>query len=240
MIGYLAYLAIQTENDALLKEVRKKAAYYTDEKWDYYLFDSMENAAVQFLREPSIHLISWDVTSPGSLHFLEQVRREKKDPFLLIVADERVSPVTYLRPVIAPGALLLKPFNRDSLQKTMEELFEEFSSRFYKEDKQTFFTADSREGRLQIPTHQIDYFEAREKKIYLRADREEYGFYSTLEEVLGRLPEEFVQCHRSYVVNMKHVRKIDFGSGMAYLMHNIQIPVSRSRKKALKEHWDGR
>lgn len=236
MIGYLSYAATRGENQVLLEEIRKKAAFHTNEKWEYHLFESMDEAAIALARDPRIQIVIWDMTVLGSSEKLEEIRKNHKEPLLLVIANERISPLAYLKPSIAPDALLLKPVPQKRLEVVLDELFSEFENRFQSGKEKQIFTAERREGKIMLPFCEIDYFEAREKKIFVCARNVEEGFYSTLEEVEERLPQIFLRCHRSFIVNMQQSREIDFIHNVIHLKHGAEIPFSRSYKKALKEY----
>lgn len=240
MVGYLSYLLTEEENQKLTAEIKKWAARYVDERWEYYLFTSAEKAAEKLIGEPCIHLFGWDVTKPDAVETLKMIRRERKEPLLLLVADEKISPAVYLKPSISPEALLLKPLNKETVQTVLWEVFQELQQRFYDGTQEEMFSAESREGKLILPLKRIDCFEARNKKIYVRSGQEEYGFYSSLEEVQKRLPKEFIQCHRSFIVNTDHVRNIDFTHLILQMENGVKIPFSRRYRPVIKEYWSER
>ncbi|PBS12400.1 DNA-binding response regulator [Lysobacteraceae bacterium NML93-0792] len=83
--------------------------------------------------------------------------------------------------------------------------------------------------------------------LWIRADRD----YSQLRMLDGRselhdkslaslgalLPPDFVRCHRSYVVNLRHVRSLHAGSGSRYwlvLVGGTELPVGRAHVAALR------
>lgn len=241
MAGYLSYASTKNENRILLCEVKKWAARCTDEPWSYYIFDSAEKAADKLEKEPCIHLFGWDITEVGSLEILKRARKRRRDPLLLLVADTGISPADYLKPSISPEALLLKPLNQKNIQAVLREIFEELQNRFYTDaHKKDIFTAESREGKVVLPVGLIDSFEARNKKIYVRAGEEEYGFYSSLEEIKKKLPEKFVQCHRSFIINMEHVWKVNFVHLTLCMKNGAEIPFSRRYRQMIREYWGGK
>ena len=101
-------------------------------------------------------------------------------------------------------------------------------------DERTFLI-ENREGKTYIPMSQIYYFEAREKRIYVRLKREEYTFYDTMEHLAEELPEEFIRCHRSFIVSRSRIQKVMLSKNRIILEHNMEVPLSRSYKAALKE-----
>ena len=95
---------------------------------------------------------------------------------------------------------------------------------------------ESREGKQYIPLNQIYYVEAREKKIFIRTKQEEYGFYDTIENMEKKLPESFLRCHRSYIVNMSKVTAVKVSQSLIEVQDDLQVPLSRSYKKMVKEY----
>ena len=236
MITFLSFASQKKENDLIREQVRSQAAKYTDEAWVYEMYEQWK-AIEQFLRdEPVLDIISWDLTPDGALERLEQLRRNYRQSFLMVVADDKISPMSYLRPGIMPSSLLLKPVKKENLSLVVGEMMEAFSERFEQNDLPESFVIDSREGRQIIPLNQIYYIEAREKKIYIRTKQEEYGFYETIENMEKQLPCTFCRCHRSYIVNMDKVMAIKVSQNLIELQGMLDVPLSRSYKKTIKEY----
>jgi len=99
-----------------------------------------------------------------------------------------------------------------------------------------FYDLLGEEGKQYIPLNQIYYVEAREKKIFIRTKQEEYGFYDTIENMEKKLPENFLRCHRSYIVNMSKVTAVKVSQSLIEVQDNLQVPLSRSYKRAVKEY----
>ena len=85
-----------------------------------------------------------------------------------------------------------------------------------------------------MPFEEILYFESQEKRIYLRTRSREYGFYDTLEQLSGRLPEGFLRCHKSFIVNLSFLRGVNLSRNTLDLEGDIAVPVSRTYKPAVK------
>lgn len=141
-----------------------------------------------------------------------------------------------MRPSIMAGSLMLRPLSKVQVQEVLEEAFQEFITRFQKSDDLGQFVIDNREGKWLMDYEQINYFEAREKKIFLNTDAREIPFYDTMENLEKRLPRFFIRCHRSFLINGKKIQKIQLGRNLVFLEQGWEIPVSRSYKAALKEH----
>jgi len=236
MITFLALSKETADYDTIKVAIRKRAAIYTEEKWNYLCFRTVAEAEKFLEKEPVLDLISWDMTMKGAQEALEHMRRLHAEAFLLIIADIAVPPTSYLKPKIAPGALLLKPVECSKTEEVIQEIFEVFVKRFDKGISNTFLV-ETRDGRQYIPMEQIDYFEAKEKKIFIRTKSNEFGFYDTLDTLQKKLPTGFLRCHRSYIVNMKRVKMLLPAQNLIQMTDDVIVPFSRSYKKILKEFW---
>jgi len=130
----------------------------------------------------------------------------------------------------------LKPIEHDNTEEVIQNIFEVFVNRF-EEGISESFLVETREGKQYIPMRQIDYFEAKEKKVFIRTKSREYGFYDTLDALQERLPKEFLRCHRSYIINMARVKMLHTVQNMVQMEDDITVPFSRSYRKVLKEYW---
>ena len=224
---------------ALLKDiVSDVAARLTEDFWNTRFFENCSKCE-EFLKEdPLLDFGCCDVTLDGMLELLPEIRKEYGHMGIMLIADIGISPIKYLKPSIRADALLLRPLSSKSIKEGMEELVRaSFEIRDNEHNKNSYII-DSKEGKTILPYDRIFYFEAREKKIFVRLLNEEYGFYSTIEELCKQLPEQFLRCHRSYIVNMGKIRRILGGQNMIDLEKGFSIPFSRSYKQSLM-YYDG-
>lgn len=236
MITFLSVASKKEENNLMRESVREQAALRTDEMWKFHMFEQIPEAE-EFLKDvPVLDIISWDVTINQSVRSLEKVRQDYKQAYLMVVADGSISPMMYLRPGIMPSSLLLKPFSRENLVMVVNEMMDAFTEKFDSKDVPESFVIESREGKQYIPLSQIYYIEAREKKLFIRTKQEEYGFYDTIENIEKKLPENFLRCHRSYIVNMSKVTAVKLSQSLIEMQNELQVPLSRSYKKTVKEY----
>ncbi|MDO4329656.1 MAG: LytTR family DNA-binding domain-containing protein [Lachnospiraceae bacterium] len=236
MITFLSFASEKRENELIRGQLGLQAARWTDEAWNYNMFEAMGPLEAYLAGEPLVDLVCWDVTPPGSVEHLMKLRKAYRQAFLMVVADCHVSPMAYLKPGILPSALILKPLEKGKVSQVIGELLEVFSQQFDKKELPETFVIESREGKQYIPLQQICYVEAREKKLYIRTRQEEFGFYETIENMEKQLPEFFCRCHRSYIVNMQKVKVVKPSLNVIELQDGITVPLSRSYKKTIKEY----
>lgn len=113
---------------------------------------------------------------------------------------------------------LLKPVNPDALCTCMNEIIKELSEASYIfQDKQ---------NTIQIPYREILTFSSRLHYVDILTADNLFCQYTTLGKIMDDLPDYFIRCHRSHIINMQHIYKISRSS--IYLSNNTHISIGRS------------
>jgi len=90
-----------------------------------------------------------------------------------------------------------------------------------------------------IPVERLDYAEAQDDYVSLRSEKKNYLKQQTISSLEASLdPARFVRVHRSYLVNLERLAKIEpytKDARLALLSDGTQIPVSRAGYARLKE-----
>ncbi len=83
------------------------------------------------------------------------------------------------------------------------------------------------QGRvISVNVKRIIYLESSNHSSVIYTDTASYTVYEKLSDLLERLPDTFVQCHKSYVVNLRWVQRLE--PEQILLKNGRQIRVSRS------------
>lgn len=90
----------------------------------------------------------------------------------------------------------------------------------------------------RMPSHQVLYIEARDKKVLIWTTHQCITVYERLGALAEQLGDRFVQCHRSYLVNCSAIERVDFAEMQVYLKGGVALPLSRSCRDALKRSMD--
>lgn len=223
------YLEVLKINN-LLHEL---AAKYSDEQWKINSFPALNELSDYLKDRPLVDLFIFSLSIDEDIEKLADIRKYYGVSHLLIMADDDMSPMKYIRPGINAQSLLLKPCDDRQAYEVMRSFVEGYLGAVSEDD--SVFSITSENGRINIPYNQIFYFEALEKKLYVRTAREEYCFNGTLKEIEKKLPKEFVRCHRSYIVNTGKIRNIALSKNIIYLENENEVPLSRSYKSEIKK-----
>jgi len=238
MITSISYNKLKDESVELNKIIKELAAKLTDEQWNIQGVQKQEELLKLLEDKPLMDIMLYDVTRTGDIELLENVRKDYKLAFIMLLADATVSPMKYMKPGISAQSLLLRPFTSEQAMDSLLELISGYVKTFHSPvaDNTAMFVVESKdEGRICVPYDQIYYFEAMEKKVYVCTGVDEYGFYDTLDGLMDTLPEGFKRCHRSFIVNEDKILKVALSKNTIYLEDEYEVPLSRSYKPDFKE-----
>ena len=84
-----------------------------------------------------------------------------------------------------------------------------------------------------VSVETIDYIESIRRKVFIHSDDGVYQMYSTMRDIIAKLPESFLRCHNSYLVNSERV--VTVRSTEIVLTSGSKIPMSKRYAKEARE-----
>lgn len=225
------------ERKHILSIARHQAALRTDDRWNWIECGTVDDLNIAAEENRRIDILCIDLTIEGSVDTVRVLRRDNPESYIILIADNRISPVVYMRPQIRAESLMLKPLDDVCVTGTVDEAIREYLNR-NEPDSGKIFVAESRGEKSIVEFGRINFFESRDKKVYLCTDAEEFGFYETLEQLEDKLRGEFLRVHRSFLVNRRKIAKVVLSKNRVYLQNGEELPLSRSYKNAMKEYLE--
>ena len=120
---------------------------------------------------------------------------------------------------------LVKPIDVKQFENTMERCL----SSMQNAGEDILLVQKGYEGRI-IRKSEIVFCEIIDRKIYLNlASGEVVDYYERIENLETKLDDRFFRCHRSYLIDLKHLK--GYKNGSAYMDNGREIPVSRLRSR---------
>ena len=158
----------------------------------------------------------------------------------MLIADASIAPTEYLRPGIVANSLLLKPLSAKSVFKAFSELFSSLERQNDSDsgDGGESFCIEIR-GEKQFISYGDIYYLKPARKDFVNTKNSEIGFYATLDTLADSLPEQFVRCHRGFIVNRKKIKTISYSQKLIFLNNDMLVPLSRGYKNSLDSALKG-
>ncbi|MFR7650157.1 MAG: LytR/AlgR family response regulator transcription factor, partial [Eggerthella lenta] len=123
---------------------------------------------------------------------------------------------------------LVKPFAQDDLDDALSRVLERLEA-----DSSKPLSVRLGSRVVLVEPSRISYIESDRRKVRIHAGAEEIEAYASLSDLSAELPASFIQCHKSFLVNMDHVKELKADS--VVLSSNQVVPVSQKRRKFVRE-----
>jgi DNA-binding LytR/AlgR family response regulator len=88
---------------------------------------------------------------------------------------------------------------------------------------------------ITVPHQNIFFIESKGRMIETHTVEEVIVSVGQLDAIMRSLPSWFVQCHKSYIVNLRQIQR--FQSDRILLKSGEAVPVSRAKYKQTKETY---
>lgn len=126
---------------------------------------------------------------------------------------------------------LLKPVNMQDLQKLVVNLYQD-----HVQTKQSCrqLVVNSGGNTYFLHTTEIIYLESYRNKVVIHCQDKTIETYASLASFEERLADEgFYRCHRSFLVNLRHVKQLDSGENLVIMSNGHRCYVARRNQKGL-------
>lgn len=174
-------------------------------------------------RDIDILFLDIQMKQLNGIETAKKIRNKRYKCFLIFITV--LKEMVFQSFEVQPFDYMLKPIQYYSFKKTMERLLLSMKSA----DKENLLIQRGTESSI-VSFKEIIYCEIINRKIYLHLKSANViDYYDRIENLEKKLDNRFFRCHRSYLINMQYL--ISYKNGLAYMIENHQIPVSRLRSK---------
>ncbi len=181
--------------------------------------------------DTDIYIIDFSEIQTGK-NLTEQIRRKTLIPAVIMINIDCKTIKNYL--YLRPSALI------EDLQDIQEliQVVSSLKSEAISANRYFSFKCDGE--MMRIPYDNIEYFESNAKKVTLYTlDRTvTYYFSAKLDDIARILPDDFLRCHQSYIVNMKHISKFNRMNRTFCMLSKDEVFVSRRMYAAASTQYE--
>lgn len=123
-------------------------------------------------------------------------------------------------PEVSPTAFLVKPVGEDLLKNALERI------KGIKSVQEQPLCIKNGSNKVFLRPSEITYLSVQGRKVTFFTKTDTIETNNTFGECLKRLPDYFLQCHKSFCVNIRYIRLIQ-GKKEIQLTDGTVIPISR-------------
>lgn len=206
-LNVLKRLEKMLESIFISKNIDAQIAFSTTEPGDL----------INYIRNNSVNVVILDIdlkSRVSGLDLANLIRKRDKNVYIIFTTGHLEYGLMAYR--YKTFDYLSKPVTIERLEDTIERLVEDMAG-----NETKFVRLDN--DKTIIKQDGIQYIQKDGMKVIFHTDTRDYETYSSFKKILPQLPEQFVQCHKSYIVNTKKVTDIDISNNSILLENNEAI-----------------
>lgn len=160
-------------------------------------------ALLSYVKSNPTHVLLLDIdlkSDTSGLEIAEEIRKVDKNVYIIFITGH-----------FEFGMVAYKYKTFDFLQKPLtKERFEETIIRLYSDifgNKSKYIHLDN--NKTVIKENSIRFIKKDGMKVIFHTDTRDYSTYSSFNKISNMLPQNFVRCHKSYIVNLEKIDGIN-------------------------------
>ncbi len=194
---------------------------------------SVEQAEI-WLHPEKIDLIISDLAEQGGRSTLPLLNKTQTLSTPIIFTTAHPYPLAYERIRQFPhAALLIKPFHRLTLQRTIDLLYPA-AEYAHNAPIQAVFVRNNQNKMERVDLQEIRWIESEGNYAIIQTAGKRYAVKRSLNKMTGLLDNRFLRVHKSYIVNLNVVDDINLLT-QQITIHQQVIPIGRTYRKDIRD-----
>lgn len=169
---------------------------------------------INYIRKKPVNVLFLDIdlkSKVSGLDLANMVRKRDKNVYIIFTTGHLEYGLMAYK--YKTFDYLPKPITSERLEETLTRLFEDVSG-----SEADFVRLDN--NKTIIKQNSIQYIQKDGMKVIFHTDTRDYETYSSFKRILPQLPNQFIQCHKSYIVNMQKITDINVTNNTIFLNNN--------------------
>ena len=173
--------------------------------------------------------IEWNQSTENGIQFAAQYNLlSPQTQFIFVTAyNDKFSQKIFWETINLCG-YLVKPVQKENLEKLLDKVRDKIFSR-------EALMVQHGGTTEKIPSSQIRYLESKAHQIVIHTLSGEVTIYEKLDVYEKRLHKDFVRIHKSFLVNMRYIRRIEMKE--VTMQDGTVLPVSKARYSASRDKY---
>ena len=182
-----------------------------------------------YLKSNFVNVIILDIdlnNDISGLKIAENIRKQNKSAYIIFITGH----LEYVLMAYKYKTFdyIPKPLTFERLEETILRLFDDVYEEIPK-----YIRLNN--NKTIIPENSIKYIQKDGMKLVFITDSRNYEIYNSFNKISSKLPKQFVRCHKSYIVNLNKINKIDFSTNIISFGNNEQCYIGPKYKNNFKE-----
>lgn len=207
----------------------------TSEGRNINIFSASPKTMINYkIKDNYTYLVFLDIIyeDVSGIEIAKKLRSQYKDVFIIFITRHIELMYMVVNQNIMPSGFLAKPINQNEVKMLLLNIFDYSKA----ENKTEISTLTVRTGSAiyKIRYDEIIFIEALNRKIYIYTDSQRISFNGSLYSLEEELGENFLRCHKSYIVNKNKIKNVHIGNMYIEMTNGSKVLMSKAHKKAVK------
>jgi hypothetical protein len=163
--------------------------------------------------------------------------------YTVLVLDSFEDMYGIVRPSFRPSGVLLENADEDHIGSLLRDIYEDYT-RYISSISLSSASVQTPVQSYRFRIRGDDFtenfdniymIEVQSKRITFHTVSQSYEFYDSLDAIMKQAPEYFVRIHRSYVINVRFIKSIDYHERVVLMNDGSEVFFSRNYSSDLKK-----
>lgn len=188
------------------------------------------NDVISFIKRNKVDVLLLDINLKGQisgLNIAEELRKTNKSTYIIFTTGHLE--YVMLAYKFKTFDYLPKPITIEKLEETILRLFNDIE---YSSHKKYIKIGNN---QTIICENDIEYIKRDGMKIVFHTNKQDYETYSSFKKIQLNLPQNFVRCHKSFIVNINKISNIETSSNTISFENNSHCLIGPKYKNNFME-----
>ncbi len=132
------------------------------------------------------------------------------------------------------STLIIKPFHFLTLKSAVDLLFENYSEPQAASEK-GLWVRGKQNIKIWVEEEKILWINSNGNYCFIHTEDAKYSLKDTLTHLANSLSNSFIQTHRTYLVNVNHIQKVELTRNQLFI-NKQELPISRKHKEQVIQY----
>lgn len=166
---------------------------------------------IEYINSNNLDVLILDIdfkSECSGLELAKKIREKNKNMYLIFSTGHLEYALIAYK--LKTFDYLPKPVTPERLEETINRVFDDIKQ----ENEPNFIQIGN--SKILVNQNEIDYIKKDGMKVIYHTQYKEYEAYSSFSKIEENLPENFVRCHKSYIVNTQNIVNIESSNNTIY------------------------
>ena len=191
-----------------LKEMLELIFFKHDFEASVVFYSDDTNKLMNFLSTNQTDVLFLDIdfhSKQNGIEIAKAIRKTNKEIYIIFITAHFEFIISAFE--CKTFDFIPKPFSQSKLENTVIRLFDDFTS-----NKSSFIKLNNK--RQLINQNLVNFIQKRGMRTIYNTDNGEFDSYGSFLKLESSLPENFVRCHKSYIVNIDNIGSINLNTNI--------------------------